>query len=222
MWLQKQEDVFSVASPHWPWILPVVSKCSFDSLSLQECFEEFLIGLFGLPAQLLFSLPPQNLPKAKLNNRRGGNQTNTGGYVLIQEAPEHTRVCFFSSGASPSNTNTGLMRKKRSLQIRWKRVRRCAFWTLLPSRSLTPFTAWFSHILMSGCVWLRLKQCLNRRQSVTLKKWREGNRAVFTQCVGWNKSRVIRSTFNQDTNSEDLSFQSLGVDGFPCTFQQPP
>ena len=67
-----------------------------------------------------------------------------------------TRVCFFNSGASPSNTKTGLMRKKSSLQMRLKRVRRWAFWTLLPSRSLTPFTAWFSHILMSESVWLRL------------------------------------------------------------------
>lgn len=67
-----------------------------------------------------------------------------------------TRVCFFSSGASPSNTKTGLMRKKSSLQTRLKRVRRWAFWTLLPSRSLTPFTAWFSHILMSGGIWLGL------------------------------------------------------------------
>lgn len=80
-------EVFSLASPaHWPCILPVVSECSFDSLSLQECLEEFLIGLFRLPAQLLFSLPPQNLPKAMLNNRIGGNQTNTDDYVVIQEA----------------------------------------------------------------------------------------------------------------------------------------
>lgn len=67
-----------------------------------------------------------------------------------------TRVCFFSSGASPSNTKTGLMWKKSSLQMRLKRVRRWAFWILLPSRSLTPFTAWFSQMLMSGGVWLRL------------------------------------------------------------------
>lgn len=40
--------------------------------------------------------------------------------------------------------------------------------------------------------------------------------------LGRYKSRVITSPPNQDTNSEDLSFQSLGVDGFPCTFQQSP
>lgn len=62
---------FPLASPphvHWPCPLPVVSKCSFDSLSLQKCLEEFLIGLLGLPAQLLFPLPPQSL---SLNNGIG-------------------------------------------------------------------------------------------------------------------------------------------------------
>lgn len=41
--------------------LPAVPKCSFDSLSFQECLEKFLIGLLGLLVQLLFPLPPQNL-----------------------------------------------------------------------------------------------------------------------------------------------------------------
>lgn len=31
-----------------------------------------------------------------------------------------------------------------------------------------------------------------------------------------------RTQPSQDTNSKDLSFQSLGVDGFPCTLQEPP
>lgn len=54
------EDFFlAYASPaHWPGSLPVVSECSFDRLSLQECPEEFLIGLFGLFVQILLSLPP--------------------------------------------------------------------------------------------------------------------------------------------------------------------
>lgn len=98
--------------------------------------------------------------------------------------------------------------------MRWKRVRRWAFWTLLPSRSLTPFTAWFSHMLMSGCAWLRFMQWLDRRQSVTLK--------YLTERWKRQKGRVIDHNPNQDTNSKDLSFQSLGVDGFACTLQQPP
>lgn len=60
---------------HCPRPLPAVSECSFDGLSLQERLEEFLVGLFGLPAQLLFPLPPQNLQEShshvKRQNRRG-------------------------------------------------------------------------------------------------------------------------------------------------------
>lgn len=133
----------------------MVSKCSFDSLSLQERLQEFLISLFGLPAQLLFPLPPHRLQE-ETTEKTGKNHTRLDEspqmmQVFVQDPPAgRTRVCLFSSGASPSNTKIGLMRKKSSLQMRWKRVSRWAFWTLLPSRSLTPFTAWFSHMLMSG------------------------------------------------------------------------
>lgn len=91
------------------------------------------------------------------------------------------------------------MRKKSSLQTRWKRVSRCAFWTLLPSRSLTPLTAWLSHMLMSGGAWLR---------------WTK---------TGVEKVRLLdHKQVREDTNGQDLPLQSLGVDGFPCTLQQPP
>lgn len=40
---------------------PAASECCFDSLSLQERLEEFLVGLLGLLAQLLLPLPPQSL-----------------------------------------------------------------------------------------------------------------------------------------------------------------
>lgn len=142
----------------------------------------------------------------------------------------HTRVCFFSSGASPSNTNIGLMRKKRSLQIRWKRVSKWAFCTPLPSRSLTPFTAWLSHMLISGSIWLRLMQ--GRRPGYG----RDGGKicdvagsgppqwqvveinhgAVCAQHQDWNIYK-LRPLSNKDTNSKYLSFESLGVDGFPRT-----
>lgn len=143
----------------------------------------------------------------------------------------HTRVCFFSNGASPSNTNTGLIRKKRSLQIRWKRVSRWAFWTLLPSRSLTPFTAWFSHILISGSVWLKLMHWVSQ----LWKRWREDVwcatvcSCTMTNKYVWNVCSMCTVTCwehlqsnpfsHKDTNSKYLSFKSLGVDGFPCTLQ---
>lgn len=59
------EDITAQVFPvHCHCPSPAVSKGSFDSLSLQECLEEFLIGLFGLSAQLLLPLPPQSLQES--------------------------------------------------------------------------------------------------------------------------------------------------------------
>lgn len=60
-----------------------------------------------------------------------------------------TKVCFFSSGASPSNTKIGRIRKNNSLQSRWNNVRRWAFSIAFPWRSRAPLSAWFSQMLIS-------------------------------------------------------------------------
>lgn len=64
-------------------------------------------------------------------------------------AQVHTKVCLFRSGASPSKTKTGRIRKNSNLQSRLNRVRRWAFCIELPWRSLAPFIAWFNQILIS-------------------------------------------------------------------------
>ena len=60
-----------------------------------------------------------------------------------------TNVCFFNSGASPSNTKIGRIRKNKSLQSRWNKVRRWAFSMEFPWRSRTPLRAWFNQMLIS-------------------------------------------------------------------------
>lgn len=86
--------------------LPVASKCSLDSLSLQECLEELLISLFGLPAQLLFPLPPQSLPKATLNHKTDGNEARLGQQCGCSERALDIPGSVSSAAAPPHRTQT--------------------------------------------------------------------------------------------------------------------
>lgn len=69
--------------------LPVISKCSFDSLSLEECFEEFLVGVSGLTAQLLLSLPPQSLQESP-SRKQGEMKRLSGNRTPVRNAFTHT------------------------------------------------------------------------------------------------------------------------------------
>jgi len=50
-----------LSQSHFHCHSPVITKGSFDSLSLEECLKKFLIGLLGLTRQLLLPLPSQSL-----------------------------------------------------------------------------------------------------------------------------------------------------------------
>lgn len=84
--------------------LPAVSKCSFDSLSLQESLEEFLIGLFGLPTQFLFPLPPQSLRESESNFQQKNIEEvfNIGLSDVDPDVPESVS----SAVAPPHQTQT--------------------------------------------------------------------------------------------------------------------
>lgn len=84
----------------------MVSKCSFDSLSLQECFEQFLIGVSGLASQLLLPLPPQSLQeenKVKMKTLKAG--------IACQL---HTRM------HAGTQTYKGLLLQQRCIPIKHK------------------------------------------------------------------------------------------------------
>lgn len=111
------------------------------------------LRLWRTSAQQCASSPPLSWLKYKQHSRnfKMATQYQQTYHILYCSDSEkvHTKVCLFRSGASPSKTKTGRIRKNSNLQSRLKRVRRWAFCIVLPWRSLTPFTAWFNQILIS-------------------------------------------------------------------------
>lgn len=111
------------------------------------------LGLWRTSAQQCASSPPPSWlkPWNPRNFKMATQYQQTCTCILYCSDSEkvHTKVCLFRSGASPSKTKTGRIRKNSNLQSRLKRVRRWAFCIVLPWRSLTPFIAWFNQILIS-------------------------------------------------------------------------
>lgn len=190
----------------------MVSKCSFDSLSLQECFEQFLIGVSGLASQLLLPLPPQSLQeenKVKMKtlsrNRLPATQTHARGHTDLQGSAS-------SAAVHPHQTQRlawcGRRVAYRCGGREWAggRSGRCCLHG--PSPLSPPGSA--IYWCLRGAL---VKVSAMTEVSKTYTLLRQKKQIMV------DRSKINTAFLTEDTNSKDLSLQCLGVDGFPCALQ---